>query len=126
MEAKGEVELLQEEEEVDIAVFVSDIEEQNEGEWRGVCRRDKYGFELEEHYGQEHVRLAQRFAAREEQRQLEWNEFYKEKKHFTINTALRALIRRTGIPPEYRREVPKKIYKIKKINFFNFHFFFLN
>jgi hypothetical protein len=72
---------------------------------RGITRRDKYGFELEEEYSEEEVRMAQRYAEREQERQQLWKNYF-DKQTLSATSFLKSIIRK-GVPSEYRRQVNK-------------------
>ena len=100
--------------EISIGVFVSEIEEYEEPDestvegWRGVTRRDKYGFELEAEYSEPHMRHAMRSSNVEEETQSLWRKLFISCNHFTTtppSSKLHSLIRKYGIPTEYRGQV---------------------
>jgi len=96
------------EEDVDVCVFVPQSIEDDDveltGEWRGIPRRDKYGFELDDTSFAQEVRISTKTAQSEEARQREWSEFLRKNK-LSQTSALRAIIKRIGVPAEYRRQV---------------------
>lgn len=96
-------------EEIDISVFVSPAEDtdDDEGDWRGVTRRDKYGFELEEDmYSEVFIRNASRVSTLEEKSEKEWIKLFRRSKTDSPpKNKIRTLAHKYGIPPQYRKEV---------------------
>ena len=104
--------------EISIGVFVAEIEEEDEeeGGWRGVVRRDKYGFELEDDYSETHIRHALRSCSFEEESQMVWRNLftsYNSFEEFPPPAKLHPIIRKYGIPPEFRPQVSYESILIK-------------
>jgi hypothetical protein len=74
----------------------------------GRCRRDKYGFEMREEFAEEELRISQRNASAEHEKQLKWAEYLarrkKDGKPLASGKSFKQMVR-AGIPAEYRRLV---------------------